>query len=113
MRGGWRKDVAAMESRTHIGKTMAGRSQFHDSLDARLGCGEPKNSVVGSDKTGAAASLDRYWRARSADSGIDHYEKNCTRREIAPTLAQNYRTGDDCLGRDAVRDVDNRSVGGN
>src|SRR6202158_2381815 len=91
---------------------MASRGQFHDSLDPRLGCGEPKNAVVGSDKTGAGASLDRDWRARSAYSGIDHDEKNRTRREIAPTLAQNDRAGDDCLGWNAVRDVDNRSVGG-
>src|SRR5712692_7430904 len=112
MRGGRRKDVAAMEGGTHVGKTMAGRSQFHDSLDPRRGCGEPKNAVVGSDKASAGASVDRYRRALSADTGIDHRKENRERREITPTLAQNDRASDDRLGRDAVGDVYNRSRGG-
>src|SRR5580698_99309 len=90
---------------------MAGRSEFHDTLGTGLLGGEPQQTVVGSDKARAGASLDGDRRARGADAGIDDREENGARREIAPGFAQGDRAGDNALCNDAVSNVDDVGSG--
>src|ERR1700733_9874109 len=90
---------------------MAGRSEFHAALDAGFFCGEPQQTVIGSDEARAGASLDGNRRARRADAGIDDREEDGARREVAPGFAQGDRAGDDALRNDAVSDVDHVGSG--
>src|ERR1700678_3903629 len=95
-----------MEGGTHVGKTMGGRGKFHDSLNAGLVRGEPKEAVIGSDEAGAGAGLDGDWRTHGADPRIDNRQEYGARREVAPGFAQNDSAGRNGLRRDAVGDVD-------
>src|ERR1700683_4001103 len=92
---------------------MAGRSEFHDALDAGFLGGEPEQTVVGSDEARAGASLDGNRGARGADAGIDDREEDGARREVAPGFAQGDRAGDNALCNDTVSDVDHVGSGSN